>query len=115
MRLTRELSPRLRVSSSTNDAMTPGDTCKICDPIVYFAYVDRTRCRVPPGTFRKDAASHRADGRETDRQDLDDILRYSRSSKETGIKKGEYARVVTVSAQANTLTVVRGNGEQTHL
>jgi ATP-dependent exoDNAse (exonuclease V) alpha subunit len=44
---------------------------------------------------------------------VDDILRYSRSSKETGIKKGDYARVLAVSAQANTLTVERGNGEQT--
>jgi ATP-dependent exoDNAse (exonuclease V) alpha subunit len=43
----------------------------------------------------------------------DDILRYSRTSKETGIAKGEYTRVVAVNAQANTLTVERGNGEQT--
>src|ERR1700722_11396509 len=43
----------------------------------------------------------------------DDILRYSRTSKETGIEKGEYSRVLAVNAQANTLTVVRGNGEQT--
>jgi ATP-dependent exoDNAse (exonuclease V) alpha subunit len=44
---------------------------------------------------------------------VDDILRYSRTSKETGIEKGEYSRVLAVNAQANTLTVVRGNGEQT--
>ena len=44
---------------------------------------------------------------------IDDILRYSRTSKETGIVKGEYSRVLAVNAQANTLTVVRGNGEQT--
>src|SRR5271163_3184996 len=44
---------------------------------------------------------------------VDDILRYSRTSKETGIKKGDYSRVLDVNAQANTLTVVRGNGEQT--
>jgi conjugative relaxase-like TrwC/TraI family protein len=44
---------------------------------------------------------------------VDDILRYSRSSKETGIKKGEYTRVLAVSAQQNTLTVVRASGEQT--
>ncbi len=47
------------------------------------------------------------------RYQVDDILRYSRTSKETGIEKGEYSRVVAVNAQANTLTVVRGNGEQT--
>jgi ATP-dependent exoDNAse (exonuclease V) alpha subunit len=44
---------------------------------------------------------------------VDDILRYSRTSKETGIEKGEYSRVLAVNAQANTLTVVRGSGEQT--
>jgi type IV secretion system protein VirB5 len=44
---------------------------------------------------------------------VDDILRYSRISKETGIERGEYSRVVAVNAQANTLTVVRGNGKQT--
>lgn len=43
----------------------------------------------------------------------DDILRYSRTSKETGIEKGEYSRVLAVNASANTLTVARGNGEQT--
>jgi ATP-dependent exoDNAse (exonuclease V) alpha subunit len=44
---------------------------------------------------------------------VDDILRYSRSSKETGIKKGEYTRVLAVNTQTNTLTVARANGEQT--
>jgi conjugative relaxase-like TrwC/TraI family protein len=43
---------------------------------------------------------------------VNDILRYSRTSKETGIQKGEYSRVLAVNAQANTLTVARGNGEQ---
>jgi len=41
-----------------------------------------------------------------------DILHYSRTSKETGIGKGEYARVLAVNAQENLLTVLRGNGEQ---
>lgn len=44
---------------------------------------------------------------------IDDILRYSRASKETGIGKGEYARVIAVHAQENTLTVLRANGGQT--
>ncbi len=44
---------------------------------------------------------------------VDDILRYSRSSKETGIEKGEYTRVLAVNAQENTLTVARGNGART--
>jgi conjugative relaxase-like TrwC/TraI family protein len=42
-----------------------------------------------------------------------DILHYSRTSKETGIGKGEYARVLAVKGQENLLTVLRGNGEQT--
>jgi conjugative relaxase-like TrwC/TraI family protein len=42
-----------------------------------------------------------------------DILHYSRTSKETGIDKGEYARVLAVSGPENTLTVLRGNGDQT--
>jgi ATP-dependent exoDNAse (exonuclease V) alpha subunit len=44
---------------------------------------------------------------------VDDILRYSRSSKETGIAKGEYTRVLAVNAQENTLTVARATGAQT--
>jgi conjugative relaxase-like TrwC/TraI family protein len=46
------------------------------------------------------------------RYQIDDVLRYSRASKETGIGKGEYARVVAVHAPENMLTVLRGNGEQ---
>jgi conjugative relaxase-like TrwC/TraI family protein len=42
-----------------------------------------------------------------------DVLHYSRTSKETGIGKGEYARVLAVNGQENLLTVLRGNGEQT--
>ena len=42
---------------------------------------------------------------------INDILRYSRSSKETGIKKGEYARVLNVNAKENSLTVTRTSGE----
>lgn len=41
-----------------------------------------------------------------------DILRYSRSSKETGIEKGEYTRVLVVNAQENTLTVVQASGSR---
>jgi conjugative relaxase-like TrwC/TraI family protein len=43
---------------------------------------------------------------------VDDILRYSRSSKETRIKRGDYTRVLAVNAQENTLTIVRASGEQ---
>ncbi len=44
---------------------------------------------------------------------VDDILRYSRGSREAGIDKGEYSRVVSVNAEENQLTVLRGNGQQT--
>jgi conjugative relaxase-like TrwC/TraI family protein len=44
---------------------------------------------------------------------VDDILRYSRSSRETGIAKGEYTRVTGIDAQNNLLTVSRGNGSET--
>ena len=43
---------------------------------------------------------------------VNDIVRYSRTSQETGIDKGEYTRVVAVNAQENTLKVLRTNGEQ---
>jgi ATP-dependent exoDNAse (exonuclease V) alpha subunit len=41
-----------------------------------------------------------------------DVLRYSRGSKETGIGKGEYARVKSVDADSNQLTVERKSGEE---
>lgn len=44
---------------------------------------------------------------------VDDIVRYSRSSRETGIDKGEYSRVVSVNAEENKLTVLRNSGQQT--
>lgn len=41
-----------------------------------------------------------------------DVLRYSRASKETGIGRGEYARVKTVNTAANHLTVQLANGTE---
>jgi conjugative relaxase-like TrwC/TraI family protein len=41
-----------------------------------------------------------------------DVLRYSRSSQETGIGKGEYARVTRVDAPNNRLTVERKDGTE---
>jgi hypothetical protein len=41
---------------------------------------------------------------------IDDILRYSRGSRETGIGKGEYARVTSIDAEKNLLTVKRTDG-----
>ncbi len=41
-----------------------------------------------------------------------DVLLYSRDSKETGIAKGEYARVLSVDAPGNRLTVELKDGTE---
>lgn len=43
---------------------------------------------------------------------VDDVLRYSRASRETGIGKGEYARVTRIDAEKNLLTVARADGTE---
>ncbi|MBW8869319.1 MAG: AAA family ATPase, partial [Acidobacteriales bacterium] len=44
------------------------------------------------------------------RYEVGDVLRYSRASKETGIGKGEYARVSVIDAPSNRLTVELKDG-----
>jgi ATP-dependent exoDNAse (exonuclease V) alpha subunit len=46
------------------------------------------------------------------RYEVDDVLRYSRASKETGIGKGEYARVTGVAAPNNRVTVELKDGSE---
>jgi conjugative relaxase-like TrwC/TraI family protein len=46
------------------------------------------------------------------RYEFNDVLRYARASKETGIERGEYARVKSVDAEKNLLTVVRADGSE---
>jgi conjugative relaxase-like TrwC/TraI family protein len=46
------------------------------------------------------------------RYEFNDVVRYARASKETGIERGEYARVKSVDAENNLLTVVRANGSE---
>lgn len=46
------------------------------------------------------------------RYQLNDVLRYSRTSNETSIKKGEYTRVTDINARSNLLTVLRADGSQ---
>ena len=53
-----------------------------------------------------------ADRTWAERYRFDDVLLYSRNSKETGLQKGEYARVKSVDAAANQLTVVRADGSE---
>jgi conjugative relaxase-like TrwC/TraI family protein len=48
-----------------------------------------------------------ADRTWAERYEVGDVLRYSRTSKETGIGKGEYARVKSIDALNNRLTVAR--------
>ena len=43
---------------------------------------------------------------------INDILRYSRSSKETVIRKGEYTRVMSADPKSNLLTVMRADRTQ---
>ena len=43
---------------------------------------------------------------------VNDILRYSRGSQETGIGKGEYTRVKSIDAKSNLLTVLRADGTE---
>jgi conjugative relaxase-like TrwC/TraI family protein len=53
-----------------------------------------------------------ADRTWAERYNVGDVLRYSRSSQETGISKGEYARVKSVDASNNRLTVERKDGTE---
>ena len=53
-----------------------------------------------------------ADRTWAERYSVGDVLRYSRSSQETGIGKGEYARVKSVDSTTNLLTVERKDGTE---
>jgi ATP-dependent exoDNAse (exonuclease V) alpha subunit len=43
---------------------------------------------------------------------VNDVLRYSRTSIETGMNKGEYSRVTSIDAHSNSLTVLRVDGSE---
>jgi conjugative relaxase-like TrwC/TraI family protein len=53
-----------------------------------------------------------ADRAWAERYEVGNVLRYSRASKETGIGKGEYARVKSIDAAKNRLTVERQDGTE---
>jgi len=56
-----------------------------------------------------------ADRTWAERYEVGDVLRYSRTSKETGIGKGEYAQVKSIDAPNNRLTVeLRNRTERTY-
>jgi conjugative relaxase-like TrwC/TraI family protein len=46
------------------------------------------------------------------RYEFNDVVRYARASKETGMERGEYARVKSIDADKNLLTVVRADGSE---
>jgi conjugative relaxase-like TrwC/TraI family protein len=46
------------------------------------------------------------------RYEFNDVVRYARASKETGMERGEYARVKSVDAEKNLLTVIRADGSE---
>jgi conjugative relaxase-like TrwC/TraI family protein len=66
----------------------------------------RTQVLVP----RQDLTG--ADRTWAERYNVGDVLRYSRSSQETGIGKGEYARVKSIDAPSNRLTVELKDGTE---
>jgi ATP-dependent exoDNAse (exonuclease V) alpha subunit len=43
---------------------------------------------------------------------VDDILRYARASRETGLEKAEYTRVLNIDPENNRLTVIRADGSE---
>ena len=45
------------------------------------------------------------------RYEINDVIRYARGSKSTGIEAGEYGKVVGINSAANLLTVERSAGE----
>ena len=45
------------------------------------------------------------------RYEINDVVRYARGSKSTGIEAGEYGKVVGINSAANLLTVERSTGE----
>jgi ATP-dependent exoDNAse (exonuclease V) alpha subunit len=53
-----------------------------------------------------------ADRTGAERYEVGDVLRYSRASKETGIGKGEYAKVKSIDAAANRLTAELQDGTE---
>ena len=67
---------------------------------------NRTNVLVP----RQDLTG--ADRTWAERYHFNDVLLYSRNSKETGLQKSEYARVKSVDAAANQITVARADGSE---
>ena len=104
----------------------------LCSSRTCFVNLMAVRSRTPPAVIHAELQAKGVVGREehrtqvlVPRQDLTgadriwaarynpgDVLRYSRGSKETGIGKGEYARVVRVDADSNRLTVERKDGTE---
>jgi conjugative relaxase-like TrwC/TraI family protein len=72
--------------------------------------VDKDEHRVQILVPRQDLTG--ADRTWAERYNVGDVLRYSRDSKETGIHKGEYAKVTDIDAASNRLTVKMKDGTE---
>ena len=72
--------------------------------------VNKTEHHVTTLVPRQDMTG--ADRTWTERYEVGDVLRYSRTSKETGIGRGEYAQVKSVDTTANRLTVELQDGTE---
>ncbi len=73
-------------------------------------FVGKEEYRIDTLVPRQDLTG--ADRTWAQRYERDNVLLYSRSSKETGIDKGEYARVKHIDVDKNLLTVVRADGSE---
>ncbi len=103
-------SPRTRWSSHPTTAPAPRSTRRSgpsCRAQVWSAGKSTAPIVLVP---RQDLTG--ADRTWAERYHFDDVLLYSRNSKETGLQKGEYARVKSVDAAANQITVVRADGSE---
>jgi ATP-dependent exoDNAse (exonuclease V) alpha subunit len=72
--------------------------------------VSQDECKTTTLVARQEMTG--ADREWAQKYQVNDVLRYSRSSNETGMKKGEYTRVKSVDARTNQLTVFRADGSE---
>ena len=72
--------------------------------------VSQRECQVTTLVTRQELTG--ADRSWAQKYQVNDVLRYSQTSNETGIKKGEYTRVAGIDARSNLLTVIRADGSE---
>jgi len=72
--------------------------------------VSQRECQVTTLVTRQELTG--ADRSWAQKYQVNDVLRYSRTSNDTGIKKGEYTRVKEIDARNNSITVLRADGSE---